>query len=335
MPKVNVNCLGCGVFKQTENENLVGFVKDLSHDYCLDCFKLKNYGKTNVHYNPNVYDEIKPGSVIFVVHSVMQLDSLFNLPVERIQSDATFVYLINQVDLLPSETNLNHLFKEIKSKAKKQKIKIDELILMSALNKEDINNLKGFIKSYQTKNFYLFGYQNSGKSTLFKALTNNNLVLSINKAGLTQSLIEGNYEDKKIYDLPGVYIKGILANYFNYEEYKVMLPSVKLKPRVYVLTNKQRLVLNNLIEITNNNETNVTLIFYINQQIVVKRYNVNNELDYLNNDFKYISKTFKTIYKKNHVQISDLGFILINGLNNINIKHPKEMHLTIMESLIK
>ena len=106
-------CLGCGATKQTINENELGYVKDLEHGYCLDCFKLKNYGEVSKHVHPNTFPEIKSSSLIIVIQSIMQLDLLFMQPITRIQPNAKYLYLINQVDLLPRDTNIEFIFTDI------------------------------------------------------------------------------------------------------------------------------------------------------------------------------------------------------------------------------
>ena len=335
MPKTNKYCLGCGILKQTTDENKPGYIMDLEHELCLDCFKLKNYGKVTSHFNPETYDDIDENSLILIVQSVMQLDSLFTLPIYRIQPNAKYVYLINQMDLLPPETNLDHIYKNIKRKARNLKIKHMDIVFMSALNNYDLDNLKMFIDSFKENKIYLFGFQNSGKSTIFKSLTNNPNVLSLNKAGLTLDVIEGKVGNKTIYDMPGVYIDGILSTFFDYEVYKHLLPSKTIFPKVYIFNKNQRLVLEDFIEITTNDDEDVQLIFYLNPKVNIKRYNINNKTNHLNDDLKYTNKTFNVRTTKSHIQIADLGFILINPKVNISIKYPVKMHLTQMESLIK
>src|SRR5690554_5615127 len=301
--KENKYCLGCGAIKQTNDEKTVGYVKDFSHLYCLECYSLKNYGKTSNHFNPNRYLDIKPNSLVLIFQSIMQLDLLFSQPIERIQPNARYIYVINQMDLLPPETNLDKLYQKIKMVA------------------------------YKQKNIYLFGYQNSGKTTILKALTDNKTALNINKAGLTQNVITDLLKDKVIHDMPGNYVKGYLADFFEYEDYKNLLPKKTIKPLVYHLTNKQKFILNDFIEIKANSDV-TTLVFYINKYNKINRFNLKNKDANLTDNFTYQIKTFKIPNKKMHITIADLGFILLDANTTIEIKHPKGMHITIMESLI-
>jgi len=257
------------------------------------------------------------------------------LPVERIQPKAKFVYIINQIDLLPKETNLDYFYNKIRKKAIENKVSFSDIVFMSAINENDINNLKLFINTFNNKHIYLFGFQNSGKSTIFKGLTNNESVLTINKPGLTQDIISEEINNKIISDMPGTYNKGYISDYLNYDQYKNLIPNSIIKPKVYTFNKNQKLILNNLIEISLNSEKDATLIMYISNALKVDRYNILNKRNYLNESFNYVSKTFNLKYTKSHIQLADIGFILINDKANITIKYPKNMHITLMESLLR
>lgn len=328
-------CLGCGAEKQTENVNEVGYIMNIDHLYCLDCFKLSNYGETGKHNHPNKYDNIKDGSLILIIQSVMQLDLLFTLPIHRIQPNAKYIYVINQLDLLQRGTNIDYLYNNIHKLAKDNKVIYDDIIFMSALNNEDINNLKEFLVNQPIKDIYLFGFQNSGKTTIMKGLTNNKTALNINKAGLTQNIIVENLKDKLLHDMPGTYVEGYLSDFLKYEEYTKMLPKKTLKPKVFQLKETQKLVINDLIEISFSGIEKTSLVFYLNDYNKIVKYNKNNKNEYLNDKHENISKTFKTLNTKTQITIADLTFIHVNDKCNVTVRYPKGMHLTISESLIK
>ncbi|WP_162140097.1 GTPase [Haploplasma axanthum] len=328
-------CLGCGAIKQTTNPLEVGYVKSLEHEYCLDCFQLAHYGKTNKHYHPNNYSEIKEKSLIFIIQSIMQLDLLFTQPITRIQPNAKYVYIINQIDLLPKDINLGFIHHQLLKYAKDNNVTYHDIILMSALNKNDIENLKEYIMSEREKDIYLFGFQNSGKSTILKALTNNEKVLSINKAGLTQETIIEDFNNKKLYDMPGTYVSGYLSDFFEYEKYRKMLPKKTLKPKVYQLKNTQKLVISDFIEITFDKAEKISLVLYLNDFNTINKYNINNKENHLTDDLSYTTKSFPINGVKKQITIGDLLFMHVVGDCNITIKLPKKMHITIMGALMK
>lgn len=328
-------CLGCGATKQTINENELGYVKDLEHGYCLDCFKLKNYGEVSKHVHPNTFPEIKSSSLIIVIQSIMQLDLLFMQPITRIQPNAKYLYLINQVDLLPRDTNIEFIYENIVKNMRKNKIKFEDIIFMSAINENDISNLKDYIKSFKEKDVYLFGIQNSGKTTIFKGLTNNSSALSINKAGLTQNVLKAELGGKTIHDMPGTYFGGYLHDFLEYEEYKKLIPTKTIKPMIYQVHKNQAIIIEDFISISNMKEDSLTYVLYLNSNTKTYKYNVKNIDKYLNENYDFTNKVFKVEEGKHQITFGDLGFLLIKGPALIDIKIHKLLHLSIIKAYLK
>lgn len=331
---LNEKCLGCGALKQIDNEDQVGHVIDLSHEYCLDCFKLKNYGIVKDHIHPDNLPNIKPNSAILVIQSIIQLDLLFMQPITRIQPNAKYVYIINQLDLLPKDTNLDFIHNKIMFEARRNNIQYFDIIFMSAINKNDISNLSNYISNLKEKDIYLFGIQNSGKSTIFKGLTGNDTVLSINKAGLTQEVITEELHGKTIYDMPGTYFGGYLHDFLEYKDYKRLIPSKTINPRIYQMRKKQTIIIEDFISVLNNNEDN-TFVFYINNITKTNRYNERNIDKYLSDKFNYVSKTYKINEGKHQITFGDLGFLIVNGPTSITVKTPKELHTSLVGAYLK
>ena len=108
-----IRCKGCGALLQEDNPEKVGYAVSLDHDYCQSCYRLFHYGESSKHFHPEDLPTLPANSIILMVSSVLHLDLLFSYPVYRYQSDAKFVYIINQVDLLPHGTNLDRLLAKI------------------------------------------------------------------------------------------------------------------------------------------------------------------------------------------------------------------------------
>lgn len=333
MSKEN-KCLGCGVEKQITDNSKLGYVLSLEHSYCTECHKLKNYGIVSSHVHPESLPEIKSGSLVLIIQSVMQLDRLFTQPIIRIQPNAKYVHIINQVDLLPHDTNINHLYSEIFRTAKDNNVPLEDIVFMSAINKDDINNLKEYILSFNQKDVYLFGIQNSGKTTIFKGVTNNTNALAINKAGLTQNIITDQLEDKTIYDMPGTYQGGYLHDFLPYERYKKLIPSKTIKPLVYQMSNHQGLVLEDFISLSYRG-SDTTFVLYLSNFTNVQKLNTVNLDKKLSNDYQYIIKNFKASAGKHQITFGDLGFMHITGPITMTVKLPKSMHVTISGSYFK
>lgn len=334
MSKNNTKCLGCGIEKQTANKEELGYVLDLSHNYCMECHRLKNYGEVTSHVHPGELPSIKKGSLVLIIQSVMQLDRLFTQPIIRIQPDAKYVHIVNQVDLLPRDTNINHLYSEIFKEAKDNNIPLEDIVFMSAINRDDIDNLKEYIMSFEQKDVYLFGIQNSGKTTIFKGITDNKEALSINKAGLTQNIIKDNLYDKIIYDMPGTYQGGYLHDFLPFERYKKLIPSRTIKPLVYQMKSHQGIVIEDFISVSYTGK-DTTLVFYLSNFTKTAKLNTVNLDKKLDDKHSYVIKNFKVGYGKHQVTFGDLGFLHVMGPLTLNIKLPKSMHITIRKSYFK
>ncbi|TNF08580.1 MAG: hypothetical protein EP317_02920 [Bacillota bacterium] len=340
MSKVN-KCLGCGAPLQTEDQTKVGFAISLEHTYCQSCYRLLHYGEGSTHFHPEDLPKLEADSVIFMISSVLHLDLLFSYPVYRYQPDAKYVYIINQIDLLPKSTNLDVLIENITKQAEKHMIPFVDIILMSAKNEHDIVNLKAYMRQFREKHMYLVGVQNSGKTTIYKALTNTKEALAFKKAGLTQEALIGTFENKVIYDLPGLYQMGYLHQFLPYETYKKLIPDEEINPKIYQLKAKQSLFIEGLISITFLKDINVTL--YLDSNIHIHKTNeqrvqpllLEKEKHFIIFVADYIEQSFKVPSGKHQITFADMGFMHLLGPITIKMRLPKDMHVSITEALFQ
>ena len=333
-------CKGCGAILQQHDQNQVGYAVSLDHDYCQSCYRLFHYGESSKHFHPEDLPSLPAHSIILMVSSVLHLDLLFSYPVYRYQSDAKFVYIINQVDLLPKATNLDHLLANIKLKAKTMGVPYEDLILMSAKNPHDIIHLKEYLRELNEPNVYLLGVQNSGKTTLYKAITDDKLPLAMKKAGLTQEALKKPFEGMMIYDMPGLYQEGYLHQLLPYGIYKDLIPDQEIKPKIYQLKEKQTLLIEGLFALTFYGDA-INPILYIDHNIKIHRTSedrLKDLLDHKEKHFKiyadrYEDKAFKIPEGLHQITFADMGFMHVSGPGLVKIKYPKGLHLSISEAL--
>jgi hypothetical protein len=50
---------------------------------------------------------------------------------------------------------------------------------------------------------------------------------------------------------------------------------------------------------------------------------------------QYEEKSFRIPEGKMQLTFADIGFLHINGLNNVSVTYPKGMHITLTEALFK
>jgi hypothetical protein len=334
-------CLGCGAQLQTTHINQVGYAISLDHTYCQSCYRLLHYGEGSTHFHPEDLPKLQSDALIFMISSVLHLDLLFSYPVYRYQPDARYIYIINQIDLLPKSTNLDLLIQNITHQAQKQHIPFVDIILMSAKNEHDLTNLKSYIHSFKEKHVYLVGVQNSGKTTIYKALTDSKEALAFKKAGLTQQALIGSFEDKTIYDLPGLYQEGYLHQFLPYETYKKLIPDQEINPKIYQLKKNQSLFIEELIAFTVSKDTNITL--YLDRQTEIHRTNqarvkpllLEKEKHFKVYTESYLEKAFKIPEGKYQITFADMGFMHVTGPMTLSCIVPHAMHLSMTEALFQ
>lgn len=341
MSKV-IKCQGCGAILQTDDDTKVGYALSLEHEYCQSCYRLMHYGEANIHFHPEDLPNLESDSLIVMVSSVLHLDMLFSYPVYRYQPEAHFVYVINQIDLLPNSTNLDKLVEKLTQRARSMNIPFQDIILMSAKNTFDIENLKKYLASYKHKNIYLLGVQNSGKTTLYKALTHQTKALAYKKAGLTQEALSAPFGDQIIYDMPGLYQEGYLHQLLPYEVYKHLIPENEIKPRIYQLKDQQTLILEGLISISFTGK-DMNAVFYGHHNLKIHKTNASRVKDLLLNKEKhfdvyvdeYEEKALRIPKGKMQITFADMGFLHVVGPMHLKIIYPKGMHLSMTEAMFQ
>lgn len=336
-----IKCQGCGALMQTEKEETVGYALELTHEYCQACYRLLHYGVADNHFHPEDLPSLNSDSLIVMVSSVLHLDLLFSYPVYRYQSNAKYVYLINQIDLLPNSTNLDLMLKNLLIRAKKLRIPFVDIILMSAKNKIDIENFKGYLQSCKNRDIYLLGVQNSGKTTLFNALSSQSKALAFKKAGLTQEALSATFDKQTIWDMPGLYQEGYLHHILPYETYKSLIPSKVISPKIYQLKSEQTLFIEGLIAVTVMSDS--TAVFYGSNSVKIHKTNskkVKGLIEDKEQQFKifaekYEEKSYRIPIGKQQITFADMGFMHLKGPTNIKVLYPKGMHISVTEAIFQ
>ncbi len=335
-------CKGCGAPFQTENREKPGYVLSMEHPFCQACFRLMHYGESHDHFHPEDLPELPKDALIIMMSSVLHLDCLFHYPVYRYQPEATFLYIINQIDLLPKQTNTEHLLKSIMDRAKSLKVPLVDAILMSSRNPFDLEHFKTYLNTFAHQHVYLIGVQNSGKTTLFKALTENSNALSYKKAALTQSPLLGRYQNKTVVDLPGLYQKGYLHEFLAYSVYKNLIPDHEIKPKIYPLKMNQTVWIEGLFIITLLSSDR-SLVFYLDSNVRLHRTQKDALPKLFAGDFfqntihatPMETRVFALPLGKQQLTLADMGFVHVEGPAKLSITAPKNIHMTVTEALFK
>ena len=149
-------CIGCGITLQDKDEKSLGYVNDLSKDYCMRCFKLIHYGEyekksMTEEYYKKIISSISKDSIVLYIKDLKNV-----------------ILVLTKRDTLPKSVK----DEKIKNYIKKRYPNVIDIEIVSSINNYNIDNLYNKIISYNKK-VYFVGYTNSGKSTLLNKIIKN------------------------------------------------------------------------------------------------------------------------------------------------------------------
>ena len=185
-------CIGCGVNLQSDNKNILGYTPDLKNDYCMRCFRLKNYGEVK---NNEVIDEdkiinkVNKGSgVAFFLIDYLNINNYTIGIFKKIKQKKVLV--ISKIDVLRRDMKFIKIIKWLKDVYKVN----DDIIFLSTNNNYGVNSIFNYMDKYNYKTSYIMGITNAGKSTLInKILKNYNInkeIVTSNKPNTTLDFIK-------------------------------------------------------------------------------------------------------------------------------------------------
>lgn len=330
-------CSGCGVLLQDQNLLQEGYTTSLENDVCQRCFRMKNYGEYQVVTKSNdEYLKILK-SVGETKDLVLYITDLLNLEenIEEIRSiiPNKMILVLNKKDVLPKSVKEEKLINYLKEK----NIEFEEVIVVSVNKNINIDYLLKRIKYYQTsKNVYVVGHTNAGKSSLINKLISN---YSDNIQELTMSplpsttlnLVKIDINDYlTLIDTPGLVDNGSILNRVDASMVKKISPKKEIKPRTYQLRKNQSIIIEDLIRIDYVEGEKNSFTLFVSNDLKVKRL-----LNLFNNDeLKDKNKlTYEVKYDEDLV-INGLGFVKIVNKGVIDVYIDKDIDTFMRKSLI-
>lgn len=333
----NKHCLGCGVELQDTNIMQEGYTNSIENDYCRRCFRIKNYGSYQVSTKSNEeYIEIlksigETNDLVVYVVDVLNINK--NIEFIRQYIDNKMILVLNKRDLLPKHTNEAKIIQYIKEQLDGN---YEDIIFISANKNYHIDELYQLMKKQKTsKNIYLIGNTNTGKSSLINSLLNsyseNDGDLTISPLpSTTLSKIEIDFtDDITLIDTPGLVDRGNLTNYVDVSMLKKLSPRKEIKPRTYQLRKNQCLIIGNLLRIDYIEGDRNSFTLYLSNDIKVKRMNA---LKHEN-----LKELYKTTYELKYYEdivINGLGWIKVVDRGTVDIYIDKNVETFTRRNLI-
>jgi len=242
------------------------------------------------------------------------------------------ILVLNKKDVLPKSVKEEKLIKYLKE----NDANFEEIIVVSVEKNYNIDYLLKRIKFYQTsKNVYVVGHTNAGKSTLINKLIKN---YSDNTQELTMSplpsttlntvCIEIN-DYLTLIDTPGLIDSGSITNFVDGKMMKKISPKKEIKPKTYQIRKNQSIIVEDMLRIDYvEGEKNSFTVFMSNDLKIKRLLNSKNpvltDLNKISYDVKY----------DEDLVIKGLGFVKMVNKCKIDVYINKDVETFIRKSLI-
>lgn len=283
-------CVGCGAALQTTDESSPGYVPESARNnetvICRRCFRIQNYGEFSRAALPveRYAKEVslvmkKPGLVLYVL-DVFDLTGSFVPSLREYIGDSPVLAVVNKVDVLPRDTRVKSLRRWILDSLAYQGVHAVDVAFVSAETGEGFEQLKGVIENRRENRIYAVGMANVGKSSLLNRLT------QLAGAGhpFTESRVPGTTlgvsqvelllsERRRvtILDTPGLIMENRATDVLCPDCLKTVVPSVRLRPRVFQVLPGQTLFLGNFARLDFAGGEAQSIVCYVSNDLVIHR----------------------------------------------------------------
>ena len=167
-------CIGCGSILQDKDEKEQGFTYSLEKNLCNRCFRISNYSEYTKMDRPN-------SEYIDIIKKINKTNDLVVLVVDIFMIpkdiDELFSYLNNDILLVLTKRDVLPLSiknENIEIGVRKRFKNIIDYELVSSVKNYNLDNLYSKINKYKkSKNVYVVGFTNAGKSTLINKIIYN------------------------------------------------------------------------------------------------------------------------------------------------------------------
>lgn len=326
-------CIGCGVKLQNEDINILGYTKNIENNLCERCFRIRNYNeyKTVIKDNNDFIKILKQidktNDLVVLVVDLFNINKNLEQIKEYINNDILLV--LTKRDILPKSCYDKKLMEYFDI----YKLNIIDKVIVSSFKNYNFDILYNKINQYKkSKNVYVVGFTNSGKSTLINKILynyskNETVITTSNLPSTTiDSIIVDVNDNLTLIDTPGLLDNSDIINYVDNKTLKKIIPLKEIKPKIYQIKSKQTLLIEDLLRIDLNEKNNLTL--YISNSLNIRRvYKENNEL-------KDLKKHTVCAKKDDDIVIQGLGFIKISNDSNIVLYTKEGVSVFVRKKLI-
>lgn len=333
---MNKKCVGCGVILQDNNKLIEGYTTSINNDFCMRCFRMKNYGeyefstKSNEEYIKMLKNIGENKDLVLYVVDCLTIPENIEKIKDYLKNN-TIVLVLNKKDALPlsiKDEKLVDYFKEYNI--------FKDILVVSGLKNYNLDLLMEYIYKYKTsENIYVVGSTNAGKSTLINKIIkdytidkNDDITISP-LPSTTLSDIKIKVNDFYLIDTPGLVDDNNILNFLDAKIIKKISCKKEIKPRTYQIKKGQSLIIENLFRIDYDDTLKNSFTFFISNDLDIKKVQTKNHSELTN----LTSRKIK-IRPHNDLVINGLGFIKIIDEANITLYLKEEVLAFTRKSII-
>ncbi|KEO85168.1 ribosome biogenesis GTPase YqeH [Tumebacillus flagellatus] len=371
---LDLTCSGCGIVIQTEEKSEPGYaplnsVIEREFPVCQRCYRIKHYNEVapvplnNAGFQKILSDIGRRNALVVKVVDLFDFAGSWVKDIKKYVGKNPILLVANKADLLPRSTNWERVENWLKYEVKKQGVEVDQIFLVSAKKRIEIENVKTAIEARAGKrDVYVVGTANVGKSTLINGLLN--LFGEEEGAELTTSRYPGTTLSTisielpghgRIIDTPGIMTKHRLTDLVSPKGLRDITPEAYINPKTYQLNDGQTLFLGGLARVDYVEGPKQGFTVYCANQLNVHRTKLENadelyakhlgtlltppyegeEINPVLTEWVTHSFTLKSGHPQD-VVISGIGWVTLRGQHytNVRIHAPKGVDVHTRRALI-
>ena len=326
-------CAGCGVILQDKDKNDLGYTLDLTKELCERCFRIRNYNDYKIVIKDNndfiniLKDVNITNDLVVLVVDIFNINKNLEQISKYLNNDILLV--LTKRDILPKSCYDKKLIEYFNN----YNLNIVDSVIISSVKNYNFDELYNKINLYKkSKDVYVVGFTNSGKSTMINKIlynysTNNTVITTSNLPSTTIDSIRVCVNDTlTLIDTPGLLDDGDIINYVSASTLKKIIPVKEIKPITYQIKMFQSIFVEDLVRLDVCDKNSLTM--YVSNNLETNRVFKDS------NKLKNLKKHELLLEDDSDIVIQGLGFIKITNKSKIILYTKEGVRVFVRKNLI-
>ena len=259
---------------------------------------------------------------------VVYVTSLLTLNMDYVNKFKKVLLVLTKRDVLPKSIKDNKIINYIKDRYDN----IEDIIIVSAYKKFNLDVLYNKLNKYNNKNIYFVGITNSGKSSLINEMIKSyngydGDITTSNFPSTTLGLVSKTIGSLNIKDTPGIVITDSIINYLDTKNIKKINSKKEIKPITFQIKGHGAILIDELIRIEYDTDVS-SMTFYMANSLNIKSISLNNPR------LKDLKEVSYNVDNDKDIVIEDIGFIKCTNRMKVKIIYKDELHVSLRDNLI-